>query len=56
MGPFFKEVWCVSSVFFHQIAEEEALMPVALFPVIQEIDICSNPLTVRRSGNHPSFS
>lgn len=35
----------------HQIAEEEALMAAALFPMLREIDIHSNPLTTQRSGN-----
>lgn len=39
----------------YQIAEEEALMAAALFPMIQEIDIHSNPLTVQRSGNRSSL-
>lgn len=39
----------------HQIAEEEALMAAALFPMIREIDIHSNPLTMHRSGNHSSL-
>ncbi|XP_070839329.1 X-ray radiation resistance-associated protein 1 [Chaetodon trifascialis] len=33
----------------NKIAEEEALMAVALFPELREIDIHSNPLTTRRS-------
>ncbi|XP_026228478.1 X-ray radiation resistance-associated protein 1 isoform X2 [Anabas testudineus] len=37
----------------NKIAEEEALMPVALFPVLREIDIHSNPLTTERSGDPP---
>lgn len=41
----------VLSVFCHQIAEEEALMAVALFPMLHELDIHSNPLTTERSGN-----
>ncbi|KAG7236714.1 hypothetical protein INR49_000608 [Caranx melampygus] len=35
------------------IAEEEALMAVALFPMLREIDIHSNPLTTQRSGDPP---
>ncbi|XP_073335724.1 X-ray radiation resistance-associated protein 1 [Pagrus major] len=37
----------------NKIAEEEALMAVALFPKLQEIDIHSNPLTTQRSGDPP---
>ncbi|XP_054481677.1 X-ray radiation resistance-associated protein 1 [Anoplopoma fimbria] len=37
----------------NKIAEEEALMAVALFPMLQEIDIHSNPLTTKRSGDPP---
>ncbi|XP_029304202.1 X-ray radiation resistance-associated protein 1 isoform X2 [Cottoperca gobio] len=37
----------------NKIAEEEALMAVALFPMLQEIDIHSNPLTTQRSGDPP---
>ncbi|XP_075876663.1 X-ray radiation resistance-associated protein 1 isoform X2 [Nelusetta ayraudi] len=37
----------------NKIAEEEALMAVTLFPMICEIDICSNPLTVQKSGEPP---
>lgn len=48
---------CVRSHLFpRQIAEEEALMAVTLFPRIREIDICSNPLTVHKSGNYSSNS
>ncbi|XP_076606914.1 X-ray radiation resistance-associated protein 1 isoform X2 [Chaetodon auriga] len=37
----------------NKIAEEEALMAVALFPKLREIDIHSNPLTTQRSGDPP---
>ncbi|XP_055082874.1 X-ray radiation resistance-associated protein 1 [Periophthalmus magnuspinnatus] len=37
----------------NKIAEEEALLAVALFPMLYEIDISSNPLTTRRSGDPP---
>ncbi|XP_078121963.1 X-ray radiation resistance-associated protein 1 isoform X2 [Sander vitreus] len=37
----------------NKIAEEEALMAVALFPMLREIDIYSNPLTTQRSGDPP---
>ncbi|XP_034538758.1 X-ray radiation resistance-associated protein 1 [Notolabrus celidotus] len=37
----------------NKIAEEDALMAAALFPSLREIDICSNPLTTRRSGDPP---
>ncbi|XP_051257232.1 X-ray radiation resistance-associated protein 1 isoform X1 [Dicentrarchus labrax] len=37
----------------NKIAEEEALMAAALFPVLREIDIHSNPLTTQRSGDPP---
>lgn len=33
-----------------QIAEEGALLAVALCPMLHEIDIRSNPLTTQRSG------
>ncbi|KAI4813770.1 hypothetical protein KUCAC02_003000 [Chaenocephalus aceratus] len=35
----------------NKISEEEALMAVALFPMLREIDIHSNPLTTQRSGD-----
>uniref|UniRef100_A0AAQ4PQJ3 X-ray radiation resistance associated 1 n=1 Tax=Gasterosteus aculeatus aculeatus TaxID=481459 RepID=A0AAQ4PQJ3_GASAC len=35
------------------IAEEEALMAAALFPMLRELDIHSNPLTTLRSGDPP---
>ncbi|XP_071317002.1 X-ray radiation resistance-associated protein 1 isoform X2 [Trachinotus anak] len=38
---------------YNKIAEEEALMAVALFPMLREIDIHSNPLTSLRSGDLP---
>ncbi|XP_042567380.1 X-ray radiation resistance-associated protein 1 [Cyprinus carpio] len=34
----------------NEIAEEEALLPVALFPKLSELVIHSNPLTTQRSG------
>ncbi|KAK7925496.1 hypothetical protein WMY93_007806 [Mugilogobius chulae] len=37
----------------NKIAEEEALFALALFPMLSEIDISSNPLTTRRSGDPP---
>ncbi|KAM4620332.1 X-ray radiation resistance-associated protein 1 [Polymixia lowei] len=37
----------------NKIAEEEALLAVALFPMLNEIVIHSNPLTTRRSGDPP---
>ncbi|XP_035480838.1 X-ray radiation resistance-associated protein 1 isoform X2 [Scophthalmus maximus] len=37
----------------NRIAEEEALMAAALFPMLREIDIHSNPLTTQRSGDPP---
>ncbi|XP_044078939.1 X-ray radiation resistance-associated protein 1 isoform X2 [Siniperca chuatsi] len=37
----------------NKIAEEEALMAVALFPMLQEVDIHSNPLATQRSGDPP---
>ncbi|XP_039634222.1 X-ray radiation resistance-associated protein 1 isoform X2 [Perca fluviatilis] len=37
----------------NKIAEEEALMAVALFPMLREIDIHSNPLITQRSGDLP---
>ncbi|CAL1573582.1 unnamed protein product [Knipowitschia caucasica] len=37
----------------NKIAEEEALLAVALFPALCEINISSNPLTTRRSGDPP---
>ncbi|KAG7516539.1 X-ray radiation resistance-associated 1 isoform X1 [Solea senegalensis] len=37
----------------NKIAEEEALMAAALFPTLREIDVHSNPLTTRRSGEPP---
>ncbi|XP_034405820.1 X-ray radiation resistance-associated protein 1 [Cyclopterus lumpus] len=37
----------------NKIAEEEALMAAALFPILREIDIHSNPLTTQRSGDPP---
>ncbi|XP_070774133.1 X-ray radiation resistance-associated protein 1 [Enoplosus armatus] len=37
----------------NKIAKEEALMAVALFPMLREIDIQSNPLTTQRSGDLP---
>ncbi|XP_022618418.1 X-ray radiation resistance-associated protein 1 [Seriola dumerili] len=37
----------------NKIAEEDALMAVILFPMLREIDIHSNPLTTKRSGDPP---
>ncbi|XP_028277989.1 X-ray radiation resistance-associated protein 1 [Parambassis ranga] len=37
----------------NKISEEEALMAVALFPMLCEIDIHSNPLTTQRRGDPP---
>ncbi|KAI3373603.1 hypothetical protein L3Q82_022197 [Scortum barcoo] len=37
----------------NKIAEEEALMAAALFPMLREIDIHANPLTTQRSGDPP---
>ncbi|XP_040036816.2 X-ray radiation resistance-associated protein 1 [Gasterosteus aculeatus] len=37
----------------NKIAEEEALMAAALFPMLRELDIHSNPLTTLRSGDPP---
>nr|XP_020454410.1 X-ray radiation resistance-associated protein 1 isoform X2 [Monopterus albus] len=37
----------------NKIAEEEALMAAALFQMLHEIDIHSNPLTTQRSGDPP---
>ncbi|XP_058483934.1 X-ray radiation resistance-associated protein 1 isoform X2 [Solea solea] len=37
----------------NKIAEEEALMAAALFPMLREMDVHSNPLTTRRSGEPP---
>ncbi|KAM9348900.1 X-ray radiation resistance-associated protein 1 [Symphorus nematophorus] len=37
----------------NKIVEEEALMAVALFPMLREIDIHSNPLTTQRSRDPP---
>nr|XP_019941635.1 PREDICTED: X-ray radiation resistance-associated protein 1 [Paralichthys olivaceus] len=37
----------------NKIAEEEALMVAAFFPMLREIDIHSNPLTTNRSGDPP---
>ncbi|XP_051955786.1 X-ray radiation resistance-associated protein 1, partial [Xyrauchen texanus] len=37
----------------NEIAEEEALLPVALFPKLSELVIHSNPLTTQRSGDPP---
>lgn len=42
-------------MFWRQIAEEEALMAAALFPMLRELDIHSNPLTTQRSGNVECF-
>ncbi|XP_055004721.1 X-ray radiation resistance-associated protein 1 isoform X2 [Boleophthalmus pectinirostris] len=37
----------------NKIVGEEALLAVALFPMLNEIDISSNPLTTQRSGDPP---
>ncbi|XP_031724990.1 X-ray radiation resistance-associated protein 1 isoform X1 [Anarrhichthys ocellatus] len=37
----------------NKIAEEEALMAAAVFPMLREMDIHSNPLTTQRSGDPP---
>ncbi|KAI4886827.1 hypothetical protein NFI96_018396, partial [Prochilodus magdalenae] len=37
----------------NEIAQEEALLAVALFPMLSELDIHSNPLTTQRSGDPP---
>ncbi|KAG1943540.1 X-ray radiation resistance-associated protein [Pimephales promelas] len=39
-----------------EIAEEEALLPVALFPKLNELVIHSNPLTTQRSGDPPMLT
>uniref|UniRef100_A0A8C1Z628 X-ray radiation resistance associated 1 n=1 Tax=Cyprinus carpio TaxID=7962 RepID=A0A8C1Z628_CYPCA len=40
----------------NEIAEEEALLPVALFPKLSELVIHSNPLTTKRSGDPPMLT
>ncbi|KTG34442.1 hypothetical protein cypCar_00010937 [Cyprinus carpio] len=40
----------------NEIAEEEALLPVALFPKLSELVIHSNPLTTQRSGDPPMLT
>nr|XP_055036336.1 X-ray radiation resistance-associated protein 1 [Misgurnus anguillicaudatus] len=40
----------------NQIAEEEALLPVALFPKLNELVIHSNPLTTQRCGDPPMLT
>ncbi|XP_039544209.1 X-ray radiation resistance-associated protein 1 isoform X2 [Pimephales promelas] len=40
----------------NEIAEEEALLPVALFPKLNELVIHSNPLTTQRSGDPPMLT
>ncbi|XP_026861048.2 X-ray radiation resistance-associated protein 1 [Electrophorus electricus] len=40
----------------NEIAEEEALLAVALFPMLRELVIHSNPLTLQRSGNPPMLT
>ncbi|XP_049448063.1 X-ray radiation resistance-associated protein 1 isoform X1 [Epinephelus fuscoguttatus] len=37
----------------NKIAKEEAVMAVSLFPMLREIDLHSNPLTTKRSGDPP---
>ncbi|TWW74797.1 X-ray radiation resistance-associated protein 1 [Takifugu flavidus] len=39
----------------NKITQEEALLAVAGFPAIRELDICSNPLTSRRTREPPSL-
>lgn len=49
----------VSLLFYPQISQEEALLAVAVFPAIRELDICSNPLIsqrIRNSNGALSFS
>lgn len=41
----------VSLLFYPQISQEEALLAVAVFPAIRELDICSNPLITQRISN-----
>lgn len=41
----------VSLLFCPQISQEEALLAVAVFPAIRELDICSNPLITQRLSN-----
>lgn len=41
----------VSLLFYSQISQEEALLAVAVFPAIRELDICSNPLITQRISN-----
>ncbi|XP_030638959.1 X-ray radiation resistance-associated protein 1 [Chanos chanos] len=40
----------------NEIAEEEALMAVAMFPMLDELVIHSNPLTTQRSGDPPMLT
>uniref|UniRef100_A0A671LUB5 X-ray radiation resistance-associated protein 1-like n=1 Tax=Sinocyclocheilus anshuiensis TaxID=1608454 RepID=A0A671LUB5_9TELE len=40
----------------NEIAEEEALLPMALFPKLNELVIHSNPLTTQRSGDPPMLT
>ncbi|XP_003200914.4 X-ray radiation resistance-associated protein 1 isoform X1 [Danio rerio] len=40
----------------NEIAEEEALLPVALFPKLSELVIHSNPLTTQKSGDPPMLT
>ncbi|XP_043077759.1 X-ray radiation resistance-associated protein 1 [Puntigrus tetrazona] len=40
----------------NEIAEEEALLPVALFSKLSELVIHSNPLTTQRSGDPPMLT
>ncbi|XP_074528730.1 X-ray radiation resistance-associated protein 1 [Halichoeres trimaculatus] len=37
----------------NKISKEEALLAATRFPSLQEINICSNPLTTQRRGDHP---
>lgn len=41
----------VSLLFYPQISRDEALLAVAVFPAIRELDICSNPLITQRISN-----
>ncbi|XP_070990624.1 X-ray radiation resistance-associated protein 1 isoform X1 [Oncorhynchus clarkii lewisi] len=44
---------CFLNLADNKIVEEEALLSVALFPMLSEIVIHSNPLTTQRSGDPP---
>ncbi|XP_030010380.1 X-ray radiation resistance-associated protein 1 [Sphaeramia orbicularis] len=43
----------ILNVSCNKFVAEEALLPVALFPKLREIDISLNPLTTKRSGDPP---